>query len=68
MGSHFLPIMKESRLNLRISTRRLNKLRLYAVSEDKTITRIVEDWVDSLPTQKVEIPHTTNNPVDQEQH
>ncbi|NJR73685.1 MAG: hypothetical protein HC773_08375 [Scytonema sp. CRU_2_7] len=41
--------MKEARLSLRISTRRLNKLRLYAASKDKTITQIVEDWVDRLP-------------------
>ncbi|BAY46936.1 hypothetical protein SAMD00079811_45520 [Scytonema sp. HK-05] len=49
MGGDWLSIMKEARLSLRISTRRLNKLRLYAANRDKTITQIVEDWVDRLP-------------------
>jgi len=35
--------MKTTRLNVRISERRLNKLRLYATSKDKTVTQIVED-------------------------
>lgn len=32
-----------------MSERRLNKLRSYAVMKDKTVTQIVEDWVDRLP-------------------
>ena len=49
MGSILPPIMKESRLSLRITLRRLNKLRLYAVKREKSITSLVEDWIDSLP-------------------
>lgn len=41
--------MKTTRLNVRMSERRLNKLRSYAVLKDKTVTQIVEDWVDRLP-------------------
>ncbi|WP_414587961.1 hypothetical protein [Scytonema sp. PCC 10023] len=41
--------MKNSRLSLRMSSRRLNKLRQYAAIKDKTVTQIVEDWVDRLP-------------------
>jgi len=38
--------MKTTKLNVRMSERRLNKLRSYAVMRDKTVTQIVEDWVD----------------------
>ncbi|MBN3872737.1 MAG: hypothetical protein HWQ23_21430 [Nostoc sp. JL33] len=40
--------MKNKSLNLRISERRLNKLRLYSVQKDMTMTRIIEDFIDSL--------------------
>jgi hypothetical protein len=39
-------------LFIRISQRRLNKLRLLAVEKDKTITQIVEDLIDTLPEPK----------------
>jgi hypothetical protein len=62
MGRHCLPFMKESRLNLRISTRRLNKLRSYAASKDKTVTQIVEDWVDRLPNTEIGAQRTVPIP------
>ncbi|BAZ33832.1 hypothetical protein NIES4074_63460 (plasmid) [Cylindrospermum sp. NIES-4074] len=40
--------MKNKTLNLRISERRLNKLRLYASQNDKTMTHVIEDFIDSL--------------------
>jgi hypothetical protein len=40
--------MKNKSLNLRISERRLNKLRLYSAYRDKTMTQILEDFIDSL--------------------
>jgi hypothetical protein len=46
--------MKESRLNLRISTRRLNKLRLYAANKEKTVTQVVENWIDRLPNMEID--------------
>ncbi len=45
--------MKTTRLNVRMSQRRLNKLRLYAASKEKTVTSIVEDWVDRLPNTEI---------------
>jgi hypothetical protein len=61
MGCYWLSIIKESRLSLRISTRRLNKLRQYAANKDKTITQIVEDWIDRLPN--TEIDKDSNTPL-----
>ncbi|MEO1763430.1 MAG: hypothetical protein AAFR83_15995 [Cyanobacteria bacterium J06629_18] len=40
--------MKNKALNLRISEKRLNILRAYALDRDKTMTAIVEEWIDSL--------------------
>lgn len=40
--------MKNKTLNLRISERILNKLRLYASQNDKTMTHVIEDFIDSL--------------------
>lgn len=48
MESQRLP-MKDKRLSLRVSLRRLNRLRAYAASQDKTITQVVSDWIDTLP-------------------
>lgn len=45
--------MKNKALNLRISERRLNKLRLYSAWRDKTMTQILEDFIDSLPIPEV---------------
>jgi hypothetical protein len=57
--------MKTTRLNVRMSERRLNKLRSYAVIKDKTVTQIVEDWVDRLPNtlvlSEVETENVKNN-------
>jgi hypothetical protein len=44
--------MKDKRLSLRISLRRLNRLRVYAANKDKTITQIVSDWIDTLPVDE----------------
>ncbi|WP_414623121.1 hypothetical protein [Calothrix sp. CCY 0018] len=37
-----------------MSERRLNKLKLYAVSKDKTMTAILEDLIDSLPSEEID--------------
>jgi len=52
--------MKTARLSIRMSDRRLNKLRQYAASKDKTLTQIVKDWIDRLPV--VEIDKNLNTP------
>jgi len=46
--------MTKKGLNLRISERRLNKLRLYAASKEKTMTQLVEDWIDRLPNTEID--------------
>lgn len=40
--------MKTETLTLRLSKRRKNKLYLYAAENDKTVTSLIEDWIDSL--------------------
>jgi hypothetical protein len=55
--------MKTTRLNVRMSERRLNKLKSYAASKDKTVTQIVEDWIDRLPNTEIGKNSTTLLPV-----
>ncbi|BAY46775.1 CopG domain protein DNA-binding domain protein [Scytonema sp. HK-05] len=45
--------MKEKSLRFRMSERRYNKLKLYAASKEKTMTQLIEDWVDRLPTSEI---------------
>ncbi|MBW4637423.1 MAG: hypothetical protein KME05_04165 [Gloeocapsa sp. UFS-A4-WI-NPMV-4B04] len=42
--------MTRKALNLKIYERRHEKLRLYALSKEKTMTQLIEDWIDRLPT------------------
>ncbi|WP_242064904.1 hypothetical protein [Nostoc sp. FACHB-133] len=51
--------MKTTRLNVRMSEKRLNKLRQYAVNKEKTITQVVEDWIDRLPNAETDKNSTT---------
>jgi len=53
MSTQYLDIMKAKGLHIRISERRLNKLRLYAASKEKTMTQLIEDWIDRLPLSDV---------------
>lgn len=46
--------MKKKRLEVRLSERRLNKLRLYAASKDKTMTAVIEDIIDSLSSEEID--------------
>ncbi|MDR9900436.1 hypothetical protein G7B40_038705 [Aetokthonos hydrillicola Thurmond2011] len=46
--------MKSKYLQIRISERRLNKFRLYAAQKDKTMTAIIEDFIDSLKLENGE--------------
>jgi len=52
MYSHWVEYMKEHRLSLRISIRRMDKFRQYATDRDKTLTQIIEDFIDSLPNKE----------------
>jgi hypothetical protein len=49
MSTQYLDIMKTKGLHVRISERRLNKLKVYATSKEKTMTQLIEDWIDRLP-------------------
>ena len=53
--SHCVHCMGKKDLHIRITERRINKLRLLAVEKDKTITQIIEDLIDTLPE-----PHKPN--------
>ncbi|MBD2387716.1 hypothetical protein [Cylindrospermum sp. FACHB-282] len=41
--------MTKKELHIRITERRMNKLRLYAAKKDTTITQVVEELLDTLP-------------------
>ncbi|WP_414623964.1 hypothetical protein [Calothrix sp. CCY 0018] len=49
--------MKNKALNLRVSEKRLNILRAYAMDRDKTMTAIVEEWIDSLSIKSLPAIH-----------
>ncbi len=37
-----------------MTERRLNKLRLYAACKDKTMTQVIEECIDSLPSPEID--------------
>ena len=45
-------IMKGKTLTIRLSERRRNKLYLYAAQKDRTITALIEEWIDTLVLEK----------------
>ena len=54
MYSYCVVNMSKIPLHIRISERRKNKLQLYAASKDKTITALIEDWIDSLASEEID--------------
>jgi predicted transcriptional regulator len=44
--------MKSNSLQIRLSDRRKHKLMLYAAQKDRTITALIEEWIDSLVLEK----------------
>ena len=46
--------MKKKRLEIRLSERRLNRIRLYAASKDKTMTAVLEDLIDLLSPEEID--------------
>jgi len=40
--------MKKEQFSIRIEKERLEKLRLYARHKRKTMTQLVEDWIDTI--------------------
>jgi hypothetical protein len=45
---------KDKNLHIRLSEKRLNKLRTIAVSREKTITQMVEEWIDRLSDKSID--------------
>ena len=54
MCGYCVDCMAKIPLHIRISERRKNKLQLYAASKDKTITALIEDWIDSLASEEID--------------
>jgi hypothetical protein len=52
MGSYWVPKMPKERLSVRISKSRLEKLRRIAEQKEKTMTQLIEDWIDKLKEEK----------------
>jgi len=52
-------VVKEKSLRFRMSERRYNNLKLYAEWKEKTMTQLIEDWVDRLPTPEIGDSSTT---------
>lgn len=48
--------MKDKYIRIRTSERRLNQLRLYAALTEKTMTQVIDEFIDSL-----KIPDTDKN-------
>ncbi|BAY63775.1 hypothetical protein NIES22_38640 [Calothrix brevissima NIES-22] len=46
--------MKEKSIRIRLSQRRYDKLRLYAETKEKTVTQLVEDWIDRLSIPRID--------------
>jgi hypothetical protein len=46
--------MKTEWFKMRMSERRLNKLRLYAAIKDTTMTHVIEDLIDSLKIPEID--------------
>jgi hypothetical protein len=44
--------MKNKQLRLRMSERRFNKLKQYAEFTDKTMTQVIDELIDTLPSMK----------------
>jgi hypothetical protein len=61
--------MKGKTLTIRCSERRRNKLYLSAAQKDKTITALIEEWIDSLALEKeretagFNLPYRVSSPV-----
>ncbi|MBC6434126.1 hypothetical protein FM036_27295 [Nostoc sp. HG1] len=45
--------MKNKQLRLRMSERRFNKLQKYATYADKTMTQVIDELIDSLPSLEI---------------
>jgi len=56
--------MKVKRLNCRITDRRYHKLVLLSAKMDRTISSLVDEWIDSLPDPEIAHSSSISSPVD----
>jgi hypothetical protein len=52
LGRYWVDKMERERLSLRVSKSRLEKLRRIARQREKTMTQLIEDWIDKLKEEK----------------
>jgi len=50
--------MKDCRINLRLSERRMKKLKEVAEDTERTITQMFEEFIDNLPNKKTSTEST----------
>jgi hypothetical protein len=55
--------MKDDYLRIRMSKRRMDKLRLYASMKDTTMTHVIEDLIDSLKIPEINKNEDTPLPL-----
>ena len=63
--------MKNKNLHARISEKRMQKLKTYANHKDKTVTQLIEDWIDRLPLPEgleVSVPPTSRRGTPRKAH
>ncbi len=46
--------MKTKEVHIRISEKRFSKLKNYATLKEKTVTQIIEDYIDRLPNTEID--------------
>ncbi len=44
--------MRKKQFSIRLSLKRIEKLRLYAKQKDKTMTQLIEEWIDRLKLER----------------
>ena len=53
---------KNNRIRIGLGDRRYDKLLEYASERDKTITSIIEDWIDEIPQSQLDNSVSSDNP------
>jgi hypothetical protein len=53
--------MKNKNLHIRMTQKRYEALKAYAESKEKSVTQLIEDWVDRLP--KIKIDDSSSTPL-----
>jgi hypothetical protein len=46
--------MTQKDIHVKVSEKRQAKLKAYAQAKEKTITQLIEDWIDRLPTASID--------------